>query len=383
MVAGRVSERFDIAVVGAGIAGASVACELAATSSRIVLVEREAQPGYHTTGRSAALFSTIYGPAAIRALTRASESFYRDPPSGFCAGPLLTPRGVLMVARTDQLALAEAMLREVSGRGAVRLLGAHQVKATAPLLRMGYAAGAVLEEEASDIDVHALHQGYLRAFRAAGGHIETGREVSGLSRDGEGWRLESRHGDIRADIVVNAAGAWADELARMAGAHMAGLVPKRRTVLVVPGLQGTDSSRWPMVVDIEERFYLKPDAGRFLISPADETPSPPCDAQPEEIDIAVCIDRIETAFDLKIERIENKWAGLRTFAPDSTPVVGFDPIVPGFFWLAGQGGYGIQSAPALARLAAALVRGRAMPSDIADEGVVEAALRPDRLECAA
>lgn len=371
-------DRFDIAVIGAGIAGASVAAELA-SHRRVVLLERETQPGYHTTGRSAALFSETYGPPVIRALSRASARFFDAPPQGFATDALLSARGVLMVAREDQIDHLDALEEELRANANARRLDGTDVRSLVPLLRSGYAAGAMLEEGARDIDVHALHHGYLRRFRASGGEMRTDREILSLVRHNGGWEIETGKGKMLADVVVNAAGAWADEIASMAGVRPVGLVPKRRTALTVPAPANTDPASWPMVVDIEEQFYLKPDAGRLLISPADETPSPPCDAQPDEFDIAVCIDRIETAFDLKVERVENRWAGLRSFVRDKSPVVGFDPEAPGFFWLAGQGGYGIQSAPALARLSAALVLGRSIPADIADEGVAEAALSPLRL----
>jgi len=374
--------RYDFAVVGAGIAGASVAAELAG-QARVLLLEREAQPGYHTTGRSAALFSAIYGPAQIRALSRASLPFFDAPPAGFAGTPLLTPREVMMVAREDQLPQLDAMWRAVSGRGRVETIDGAAARARMPLLRDGYAKAALLERDASDIDVHALHQGYLRALRAAGGHVELNGEVVGLARSGRGWELSTPARSFEAAVVVNAAGAWADALAVLAGVEPAGLTPKRRTALTVAAPPGAEPASWPMVVDIEENFYLKPESGRLLLSPADETPSAPCDAQPEELDIAICVDRIEGAFDLSVRAIGNKWAGLRTFAPDGDPVVGFDPAAPGFFWLAGQGGYGIQTAPAMARLAAALALGRGMPADIADQGVDEGALAPARLERAA
>ncbi|MBZ8132152.1 FAD-binding oxidoreductase [Afifella sp. IM 167] len=376
-------ERFDIAVIGAGIAGASVASELAGgeggKAGRIVLLERESQPGYHTTGRSAALFSTTYGPPVIRALSRASARFFDAPPEGFAAHALLGPRGVMMIARADQSAQLAALMDEL-GEGRAWLLDAIETRRLAPLLREGYAAGAVFEPEARDIDVNALHHGYLRRLRGAGGVVKNDCALYGLSREGEAWRLETGEGAIHADVVVNAAGAWADEVAAMAGIPAIGLVPKRRTALTVKAPEGMEPSAWPMVVDIEEEFYLKPEAGRLLLSPADETPSPPCDAQPEELDIAICIDRIERAFALQIRHIESRWAGLRSFVADKCPVAGFETGAPGFFWLAGQGGYGIQSAPALAKVAAALLAGREIPAEIADEGVLPAALSPARLE---
>ena len=371
-------ERFDVAVVGAGIAGASAAAELAA-SVRVILIERESQPGYHTTGRSAALFSQIYGPPVIRALSRASAALLYEPPAGFAADPILSPRDVLTIGRDDQRARLDAEFAELAARSTVRRVTRDDALALVPLLRPESAAAAFLEEGSADIDVHALHHGFLRRLRALGGRIETGCELTSLARDGGGWLLATRKGRFRADIVVNAAGAWADELGALAGAARIGLTPKRRTAMVVPAPDGIDAGGWPAVVDVDEDFYLKPDAGRLLISPADETPSPPCDAQPDELDVAICIDRIETAFDLKVGRIENKWAGLRSFVADKCPVVGFDPLAENFFWLAGQGGYGIQTSPAMARTAAALALGRGLPADIQDQGVEAAALSPARL----
>lgn len=372
-------ERVDVAVVGAGMAGASVASELAATH-RVALIEREPQPGYHTTGRSAALFSETYGPAPIRALSRASARFFRGSPAGFSGSPLVSPRSVMLVARADQMD-SLVKFHEVSGsKAATRLISSDAARQYVPLLRKGYVEAAVIEDNAADIDVHGLHHGYLRAFRSRGGSLHTSSEVLALERNGAGWRIETGTGTIDAGIVVNAAGAWADELAAMAGVVPVGLVPKRRTAMIIDAPETMMPDIWPMVVDIDEHFYLKPDAGRLLVSPADETPSPPCDAQPDEYDVAVCIDRIETAFDISVSHIGNKWAGLRSFVADGVPVAGYDPLVPGFFWLAGQGGYGIQTAPGLARFAAALIDGRDVPADIAEEGISKEMLMPQRLE---
>lgn len=365
----------DVIVVGAGIAGASAAAELS-TARRVVLLEREAQPGYHTTGRSAALYTTAYGPPVIRALTRASGPFYRAPDSPHIAHPLLRDRGAVFVAREDQSASLAALAADLGD--AVSPLTAAEAEALCPLLRPGYTAAALLDREAADIDVNALHQHYLKSLRAQGGALVTRAEVLGLSRRNGLWHVETSAGAFAAPVVVNAAGAWADVVGTMAGARPLGLVPKRRTALTVPPPEGMNPDGWTMAIDADEQFYLKPDAGKLLLSPADETPSPPCDAQPEEIDIAVCIDRIERAFALSVRRIESRWAGLRSFLPDGDPAAGFDPAVDGFFWLAGQGGYGIQSAPALGRTAAALVMGKPVPPDIAAEGVSEAALSPAR-----
>ncbi|MFO7854778.1 MAG: FAD-dependent oxidoreductase [Paracoccaceae bacterium] len=368
---------YDVAVIGAGIAGASVAAELAA-SARVALLEMEDRPGRHTTGRSAALFSKTYGPAPIRALSRASEAFFDAPPEGFAGAPLLSPRGVIYPARGDQLPALEAMLEALSDRARLRRLDAAEARALCPLLRADYAAAAVLDDEARDIDVAALHEGFLRRLRALGGDLICKAEATSLTRDGAGWRIETGAGEIRAEVVVNAAGAWADLVAEAAGVAPVGLVPKRRTALIVAAPDGIDPSPMRMAVDVEEGFYLKPEAGKLLISPADETPVSPSDVQPEELDMAVCIDRIERAFDLSIRRIEHKWAGLRSFVADKAPVAGPAPDAPSFVWLAGQGGYGIQTAPALGRLAAALALGRPVPQDILDQGLDPADLAPGR-----
>lgn len=369
---------FDVAIIGAGIAGASVAAELA-PRLRVLLVEMEEQPGYHTTGRSAALFSETYGPAPVRALTRASRAFYEAPGEGFGDQPLLSSRGVLFLAREDQLGALEAINVELGELPGKKLLDADETRALLPLLRDGYAAASIHDRSASDIDVNALHQGYLRRFRAAGGTIVTDRMVTGLDRVGGRWQIETNRGEFSATAVVNAAGAWADKVGEIAGTEPIGLVPKRRTALIVAAPEGTDPDPWPMAVGVEEDYYLKPDAGRLLISPADETPSEPCDAQPDELDVAICVDRIQTAFNIEIRRIENRWAGLRSFVLDKVPVCGFDPGRPGFFWFAGQGGYGIQMAPALAAAAACLILERPIATSILEEGLRPEQLAPERL----
>lgn len=370
-------EHVDDVVIGAGIAGASVAAELAANGS-VLLIERENQPGYHTTGRSAALFSQVYGPDQIRALSRASSRFYQNPPPGFTEHQLVHRRPVALMGRSDQADTVHAEFEQVRGRGDVSLITGNQLREMMPLLREGYAACALLENDSADIEVHALHQGYLRQLRERGGQLRTTSEVLGLSNANGRWSIETNQGRSYASTVINAAGAWADEIAGLAGTSRVGLVPKRRTALIVDAPEGHADNQWPMVVDIDEQFYLKPDAGKLLLSPADETPSPPCDAQPEEIDIAICIDRVQQAFDLDVRHIGNRWAGLRSFVADGVPVVGYAEDVPGFFWLAGQGGYGIQTAPAMARVAAALIKDDQIPDDIAEEGVDIAKLSPLR-----
>ena len=371
-------ESFDFAIVGAGIAGASVGFELAARA-RVLVLERESQPGTHTTGRSAAVYARTYGNEAIRNLTLGSWDFLSAPPAGFAEVPILTPRGSMFVGRPDQLEaldrLAEADRRLASE---VRRLDGAAARALVPVLRPEQTGGGVHDPLAMDIDVHALHHGFLRAMKARGGRLATDAEVLGLERGPEGWRIETRAGRFAAPVLIDAAGAWAEQIAALAGAAPIGLVPKRRTAITFAAPEGLAIDDWPVVVGIDEDFYFKPDAGRILGSPADETPMAPCDVQPEELDIAIAVDRIQTAADLEIPRIESKWAGLRSFVADKTPVVGFDPEVEGFFWLAGQGGYGIQTCHAMGRVAAALASGAPVPSDLADVNVDAAALSPAR-----
>ena len=368
----------EILVVGAGIAGASAAAELAAHAT-VVLIEGEEQPGYHSTGRSAAMFTETYGPPEIRALTASSRAFLAEPPTGFTDDRILGPRGILLIGREDQagsLDRAETVAQDAEGG---RRLDRDQACALAPILRPDYIIGAVLEPAATEIDVHTLHSGFLRQFKARGGRLVTGAELRGLSREAGRWRADTTAGQIEADTIVNAAGAWADIVAAMAGAAPIGLVPKRRTAVVFEPNTPVEADRWPMIVDVDETFYVKPESGRFLASPADETPMPPCDVQPDELDIAIAIDRVERATTLSARRLVNRWAGLRSFVGDGLPVVGWDDRIEGFFWLAGQGGYGIQTSPAIAVLAAALATGQAVPDDVAERGITAATLSPNRL----
>jgi len=374
-----VAEQTDFIVIGAGIAGVSAAAELAADGRHVLLLEAERQPGYHTTGRSAAIFAPTYGPAPIRALTRASEAFFTNPPEGFADHPLLSRRDILMIARPDQIHALDALIDEVGANADIARLDGPALHARQPLLRTGYAVAGMLDAGGHDIDVDALLQGYLRRFRAEGGQLVADAGASELQRDGGMWRVTAGGREYAAPVVINATGAWADEVAALAGAGQIGLVPRRRTVVIIAAPDDVETAHLPMTVDIDEKFYLKPESGRLLISPADETPVAPCDVRPEELDIAICVDKIERAFDLSVRRIENSWAGLRSFVGDKVPVVGFSGRAEGFFWLAGQGGYGIQTAPAMARLAAALAQGKQPPAAIIDEGLELAAVSPARL----
>ena len=372
-------EEADFLVVGAGIAGASVGYWLA-QNAKVIVLERESQPGYHSTGRSAALFSETYGNFAIRALTVASGDFFDSPPSGFTDHALVSPRGALIFGKDTQLAKLDRMYADwVAMVDTVQRLDKAQTLALCPLLLPEVVAGAVYEPDAKDIDVHATHQGFLRALRGHGGRVVNNAEMlTSVHRAGK-WHVTTPAGEFAAPVLINAAGAWCDVLAGIAGAAPVGLVPKRRTAFTFDGPPDLDYHHLPMVLDADEEFYFKPEVGQFLASPADETVVEPSDVQPEEYDIAEAAAQIEEHTSLRIRRINNKWAGLRSFVADRSPVVGFDEAVPGFFWLAGQGGYGIQTSPAMGEVAAALAMKQPMPERIAKLGVSAEFLAPGRL----
>lgn len=372
----------DVVVIGAGIAGAAVAAELT-RDGRVILIEREEVPGYHSTGRSSAVLAQTYGNRVVRQLTRASLDLFFEPPVGFAPTPLVKPKPIMRVARAGQVEMLRKLLYENDALDYWRHLTGPEVREAAPLLRPDYGAEALINRSGQEIDVSALHQGYLRSFRDRGGVLILNAPVTQLMREGSLWSIGTPVQSIKAPTIVNAGGAWADEIGALAGASRLGLTPMRRTALIVPAPKGISVSDHPMVVDAEEQFYLKPDAGRLLLSPADETPSAACDSQPEEWDVAIAVDRIERAFELKVRRIESRWAGLRTFAPDRTPVCGFDLSAKGFFWLAGQGGYGVQTAPAMARLARCLVGGGQVHPALETAGLDASDLAPHRLRRAA
>ncbi|HWE44877.1 MAG TPA: FAD-binding oxidoreductase [Caulobacteraceae bacterium] len=369
---------YDIVVIGAGMAGASAAAHLA-LNRRVLVLEREGQPGYHSTGRSAALFSAIYGSEPVRALSRASHDFFYAPPPAFAPAPLVRPRAAMHIATAEQAERLAAFGALPDVAPVSRIITRDEALKLCPILRPEQLHSAVVELEAADVDVHGLHQGYLRQLREREGVLLTDRTVEGLGHEGGRWRITSNGEEFFAPVVVNAAGAWADVIAGLAGVAPIGLQPMRRTAILVEPPAGAEIDDWPMVIDADEQFYFKPDAGLLLLSPADETPMAPCDVQPDEWDVAVAVDRVETATTLKITRVKHRWAGLRSFVADRTPVAGYDPDAPGFFWLAGQGGYGIQTAPALSRAAAALVLDQTIPATIAAHGVNAADLSPARL----
>ncbi|HRK38495.1 MAG TPA: FAD-binding oxidoreductase [Burkholderiaceae bacterium] len=369
---------FDVIVIGAGMAGASVAYWLS-RCARVLVLERESQPGYHTTGRSAAMYLQAYGSAQVRALSLASKVFFQSPPEGFAEHPLMSPRGALMVATPAELDLLDAhvaLLRETGVRH--ERLTPEQACARVPVLRPEQVGAAVLEPDAADLDVHALHQGFLRGAKQHG-RVVCNATVTGLCRRDAAWQVTTSAGTWTAPRVVNASGAWADEVGLLAGARPIGLLPCRRTAFTFAPPAGLDVSGWPMVLSAAEAWYFKPDAGVLLASPANADASFPHDVQPEEWDVALGIHRLEEATTLSIRRPSHTWAGLRSFVADHCLVGGFDDQVPDFFWLAGQGGYGIQTAPAMGEACASLVLGHPWPVYLATVGLKPEMLGPQRL----
>ncbi len=358
---------FDFLVVGAGIAGASAAAHLAETD-KVLVLDMEERPGFHSTGRSAASYEPNYGPPPIRALTRAARKHFTE-------GGFLTPRQTLFLMPEgqerdfDALMAAQRGMKEITPAAARGLF---------PLLREDYARRAVLDPGTADIDVDLLHQSYLRLIKSRGGVVLCSTPVEKLDRVNGRWTVVTPKGQFHAATIVNAAGAWGDHIARLAGASPLGLQPKRRSIAVVPLPNGMDPMAWPMAVDAGETWYCKPQSGKLLVSPADATPVEPHDAFADETTLAEGIDRFQQAVTFEVTRVEHSWGGLRSFVPDGNPVCGYDPRIEDFFWLIGQGGYGIQTAPALSRLAVALLRGEKVPEDIADEGLALDDVLPER-----
>jgi D-arginine dehydrogenase len=376
----------DVLIVGAGIAGASLAWRLVqpgATQRSVTLIETEPQPGAHATGRSAAMFMESYGPPQARALTRAGRVFYESPPPGFTDVALLAPRGALYVAQAGQAALLSRTERELRATGtSIEVLSADETLRLVPVLRRDGLLGALHEPDARDIDVHALHQAFLRGARRGGALLRTDSELLDARCDGHRWQATLANGDrLRAGVIVDAAGAWADEVAQRCGVGALGIQPRRRSAFTFDAPSGAAFAGWPVVggIDEQEGWYFKPDAGRLLGSPANADVCPAHDVQPEELDIATGIARIEAATTLTIRRPASTWAGLRSFAPDGELVIGADAHQPRFFWLAGQGGYGIQSAAGASLLAATLLTAQRVPDELESMGVQGAAMAPQRL----
>jgi D-arginine dehydrogenase len=376
----------DAVIIGGGIAGTSVAYFMS-NHANVIVLEREPQPGLHSTGRSAALFSETYGGPQIRALTRASRSFLEKPPRDFVEHDLLSPRGVLVIGSGEQAARVEADYEAMRAHTPLQLLDESHMRAMVPVLEPQFARRGLFEPGAADIDVNALHQGFIRGLKQRGSRLECSAQIQSIERAGGEWLLEvSMRGAqphaLRAPIIIDAAGAWADEVAALAGVAPLGIEPRRRSAFLFQPPEGVLTAHWPFVTSVTEDFYFKPDAGLLLGSPANADPVRPHDVQAEDIDIAIAIDHIERVTTMRIQRPMRPWAGLRTFVADGGLVGGFDPSARGFFWVAALGGYGIQSCAAMGEACANLALGRTLPAHLVDAGLTPAMLGVERLRSA-
>jgi len=363
-------ETSDFLIIGGGIAGAGAAARLAPEAS-VTVLEMEDALGRHATGRSAAIFIRNYGNQSLRALNAASQPVLENP-DGIAEDTLLTPRGEMLIATEDELDAFESYL---SGAEGMETLSAEEAVELFPLLRREGIAAAAIERDARDIDVDRLLQGFARLARRHGAQFVMDAPAQRITRSARQWRVDTPKGAFEAPVLINAAGAWADEIAALAHVRKVGLVPMRRSAAIVPPPDGVDITGWPLVASASESWYAKPDAGKFMVSPADEDPVEPHDAWADDMVLAEGLHRFERAVNMSVTRVERTWAGLRSFVSDRTPVVGFAPDTEGFFWLAGQGGYGVQTAPALSQLASDLCLKR--PSELSD--TVVTALDPARL----
>ncbi len=362
-------KHYDITIIGAGIAGAGIAAHLPA-DKKVLLLEAEDQPGYHSTGRSAAAFVANYGNATIRALNLLSLPRFQSPECYGIEQPLLSERGEMVLCRPGQDERFSAHLAENPGLQEIPIAEAY---AHVPVLREGRFNRAAIEPNAYDIDVDLLHQAWLKISTKSGHRLRCNARVNALQNIEAGWQIRTATETFHSTVIVNAAGAWADSIAEMAAVPALGLTPKRRSIAAIASPPGVDTSRWPLMMDIDEDWYAIPRSGQLLVSPADADPVAAGDAYTDDLVLAEGIDRFEQATTISVDRVEHSWAGLRTFASDNTPIVGYDSRVKDFFWLAGQGGYGIQTAPAMSEIAAALVLGGSKHPEL------EQALSPKRL----
>ena len=369
----------DFIIIGSGIAGMSAAYRLS-NYGKVIVLEKEAHLGYHTTGRSAAFFTENYGNNTIRALTKASRSFLENPSQCFREEPLMYLNGgFLIIANSDQSSEVDKELKYAAETSAkVYELSKKEALKMVPVLKDNYINRALHEPNSKVMDVDLIHQGYARGAKNNETQIYFNQEVIKISKNKNIWNIKTKNELFSSPILINAAGAWCDEIAILANCKPLGIKPKRRTVIIFKNANNYIIDKWPVVIDIEDNFYFKPEAGNFLASPADETDSPPCDAQPEEIDIALTVDRLEKATNLKIKTIEHKWAGLRSFYSDRTPIVGEDIVNSGFYWLAGQGGYGIQTSPSISKILECLITGKKWPTKLKELNINEKTLSPER-----
>lgn len=369
----------DFLIIGAGVSGAAAGYELV-KFGKVVVLEAEDAPGYHSTGRSAALFTRNYGPSLVRAISTASFGFLSNPPAGFAEHPLLTPRGGMSVALHGDEDRLDAVLALGTAENPIIELSVQDALERAPLLRRDLVARAVIEPGVLDMDVDAIHRGFLKGLKEAGGRVVTGARVTELKPTASGWQVKASGETYQARTVINAAGAWANEIGLLAGAKSIGLVPKRRTAILIDPPAGMDISKMPAVDFAGGETYIKPSSGKLMASPGDQTPVEPQDIQPDEMDIAVLADWLERHTLLTIRRIDHSWAGLRSFVADEMPVAGFDPSLENFFWLAGQGGFGIMMSATLGRISAGLINQGNIPSDLIAQGITAEALAPQRCQ---
>lgn len=367
---------WDFVIIGGGIAGVSVAAELA-PHGRTLVLERESALGYHATGRSAAVIALNYGAPPVRALTQASLPTLLE--TEVDGHRFSHRKGMLFLELHGQDGGLDGYLNDPARLGHAHEVAVDEALRRVPILKRDAIVRACWEPDLWALDADALLQWYRRRARAAGAEVRLDAEVTALEAHASGWRVVVGSHVEDAGVVVNAGGAWADTLATLAGVRPLGLQPKRRTALTVPAPAGHDVQAWPAVIDTGETRYFKPDAGALMLSLADETDSPACDAWADDEDVANAVDRVQQIAALPVERLISSWAGLRTFAPDRVPVAGWAADQPRFFWLAGQGGYGLQTAPAMAELAASVLLGRPVPAHLRDAGVVADALAPARL----
>ena len=369
----------DFAVIGAGMAGASIAYELSKQGASVIVLETEAHAAYHTTGRSAAFYSTAYGNDTVRKITLASYDFYQNPPTGFCEHPMLKDFGALYIANKHQLDSLHKLYHQVHPRVQnVELVERDFVLSKVPQLKSDYVNAGLWEPDSKEIDVATLLMGYIKSAKNHGCEFFFNRCVSSLSYKKNHWFIQADQQHYQAKNIINAAGAWSDKIAQLAGAKTVGLIPKQRNICIAKSPDDLEANRWPLVLDVDDTFYFKPDGGNILITPADEIPVEPIDAFPDDECIAVGIERFQQAMNVEIKHLIRKWAGLRSFVADRSPVVGPDPHVKGLFWLAGQGGYGIQMAPALARIGASLALDNRIPEDLESLGLELDSITPTR-----
>lgn len=372
----------DVLIVGGGVAGLSLAAALSGQRN-VTVLEAEDSLGHHSSGRSATFSHFGIGNESVRGLTAASRDFFKQPPDGFSEAPIARTATALFIATEGMLVtldtLEDAMRQHAPG---VRRVGEAEMVSLFPPLRTGpgAAVAGIVDADGLRLDADALLQGYARTIRSRGGKVLTEARVASIEPQPGGWAVVTDAGNrLAAPVLVNAAGAWADGVARMANVAPMGLRPLRRTIIIVDPPGGADVAEWPFVKTAVDDFYILPEGGRLAASPVDEVPDDPCDAQPEDYDIALAAWKVEEYTTLTVPRVQHRWAGLRTFAADRTPVAGFDPRAPGFFWLAGQGGFGLQTAPAMAEAAATLILSAPWPEQLAALGISSHDLGPERL----